>query len=111
MTGRPARQRRRAREGRRGLTTSRPLPSARALPGEQLTLAGAAARSYTLPPMALLRPGTLHKPRTKADDVVIAALQDVFGQFKVDARVAGFSRGPTVTRYEIELGPAAGVEQ
>jgi DNA segregation ATPase FtsK/SpoIIIE, S-DNA-T family len=91
--------------------TSRPLAPSPVLPGEQLTLTGAAAGSYTLPPTALLRPGTPHKPRTKANDVVIAALQDVFEQFKVDAQVAGFSRGPTVTRYEIELGPAVKVER
>jgi DNA segregation ATPase FtsK/SpoIIIE, S-DNA-T family len=90
---------------------SRPLAPSPVLPGEQLTLTGAAAGSYTLPPTALLRPGTPHKPRTKANDVVIAALQDVFEQFKVDAQVAGFSRGPTVTRYEIELGPAVKVER
>jgi len=90
---------------------ARPLAPSPVLPGEQLTLTGAAAGSYTLPPAALLRPGTPHKPRTKANDVVIAALQDVFEQFKVDAQVAGFSRGPTVTRYEIELGPAVKVER
>ncbi len=90
---------------------ARPLAPSPVLPGEQLTLTGAAAGSYTLPPTALLRPGTPHKPRTKANDVVIAALQDVFEQFKVDAQVAGFSRGPTVTRYEIELGPAVKVER
>jgi S-DNA-T family DNA segregation ATPase FtsK/SpoIIIE len=91
--------------------TSRPLTPSPVLPGKQLTLSESAAGSYALPPAGLLRPGTPHKPRTKANDVVIAALQDVFEQFKVDAQVAGFSRGPTVTRYEIELGPAVKVER
>jgi len=68
-------------------------------------------KAYTLPPITLLRPGTPHKTRTKANDTVIAALQDVLEQFKVDAQVAGFTRGPTVTRYEIELGPAVKVEK
>ncbi len=76
---------------------------------EQLPLP--ASGDYRLPPPELLRDGTPARARTKANDAVIAALTDVFRSFDVDAAVTGFSRGPTVTRYEIELGPAVKVER
>jgi DNA segregation ATPase FtsK/SpoIIIE, S-DNA-T family len=88
---------------------SKPVPPSG--PGEQLMLTGAALGGYTLPPMALLRPGSAPKQRTRANDLVVEALSEVFEQFQVGAQVTGFSRGPTVTRYEIELDPAVKVER
>ena len=76
---------------------------------EQLTLAGDV--TYTLPASDNLQPGPPAKERSEANDRVVEALRDVLEQFKIDAEVTGFSRGPTVTRYEVELGSGTKVEK
>jgi S-DNA-T family DNA segregation ATPase FtsK/SpoIIIE len=77
-------------------------------PTTQLALGEGA---YQLPDPKLLREGSAPKARSKVNDAVIEALTQVFSEFSVDATVAGFSRGPTVTRYEVELGQAVKVER
>lgn len=49
--------------------------------------------------------------RSSVNDQVVAALGQVFADFNVDARVTGFSRGPTVTRYEVVLGAGVKVDK
>ena len=76
---------------------------------EQLLLS--ADSTYELPPADLLRAGPPAKAKSKANEAVVAALTEVFLQFEIDAQVTGFMRGPTVTRYEVELGNAVKVER
>ncbi len=82
-----------------------PLPSR----VEQLSLSGNI--SYSLPGNEVLRPGSAHKARSTASDAIVDRLTEVLDQFGIDAQITGYTRGPTVTRYEVELGPAVKVEK
>ena len=57
-----------------------------------------------------MKSGTPPKAKSKVNDTVVESLKEVFEQFGVDAEVTGFMRGPTVTRYEVELGAGVKVE-
>lgn len=66
---------------------------------------------YLLPSEDALVKGPPHKTRSAVNDRVVESLTRVFEQFSIDASVTGFTRGPTVTRYEVEVGPAVKVER
>ena len=66
---------------------------------------------YRLPSASILTPGTPPKARSAANEEVVEALSEVLKQFEVDAKVSGLTRGPSVTRYEIELAPGVKVER
>jgi S-DNA-T family DNA segregation ATPase FtsK/SpoIIIE len=76
---------------------------------EQLELSGDV--QYLLPDSETLKKGSVHKARTDVSDRVVHRLTEVLRQFEIDATVTGYSRGPTVTRYEVELGQAVKVEK
>ena len=79
-------------------------------PSRPVQLVLSSSDSYELPSMELLRTTPPTKGKTKANDQVVSALTEVFAQFEIDCEVTGFMRGPTVTRYEVELGSGVKVE-
>ena len=86
-----------------------PVHSSAPLRSEQQMLSGDIA--YLLPDPGTLRSGSVPKARTIASDAVVGSLMEVLRQFEIDATVTGYTRGPTVTRYEVELGQAVKVEK
>jgi S-DNA-T family DNA segregation ATPase FtsK/SpoIIIE len=94
-------------------------PSGSATPAGSATSSGSATpaapgsravRPYILPSASLLAPGTTPKVKSEANAQIVQAVSSVFKEFGVEAMVVGFSRGPTVTRYEVELAPGVKVE-
>jgi S-DNA-T family DNA segregation ATPase FtsK/SpoIIIE len=94
-------------------TARAPAPSPPPNAGEAvqlaMTLKAEAGGAYTVPPGSLLRRSNARPVDARRLDETAQVLQRTLEQFEVDARVARYTRGPTVTRYEVELGPATKV--
>ena len=60
--------------------------------------------NYELPPLTMLRSGRAAPGNKRTLDQMTRALEHTLQQFGVDAKVARVSRGPTVTRFELQLG-------
>ena len=86
-----------------------PAHSNEPLRAEQTVLTGDI--QYLLPEPQVLKAGSAPKSRTEASDAVVGRLAEVFTNFDIDATVTGYTRGPTVTRYEVELGTGVKVEK
>ena len=103
--GRPGRERDRGRRAARAAAAhaaARPASSSSRCPATSPTRCPATRSSS---------PAACTRRRSKASDDVVARLTEVLEQFDIDAQVTGYTRGPTVTRYEVELGPAVKVEK
>jgi S-DNA-T family DNA segregation ATPase FtsK/SpoIIIE len=90
------------------------LPEPDEVPPEQLEIAlGSAAKgsAWKLPPITLLeRSGTQQVDRRMIEDTG-RTLEKALADHGVETRLVGMVVGPTVTRYELELGPGVKVNR
>ena len=74
-----------------------------------MTLQARAGGVYTTPPESLLRQGHTRLVDPRRLDEIQRILEETLEQFDVKATVPRYTRGPTVTRYEVELDPGVKV--
>ena len=78
---------------------------------QQLAMPVPNVRSYKLPPTELLKSGEAREISTRSIEETTDILEATLEQFDVDASVTGYTAGPTVTRFEIELGSGVKVNR
>lgn len=65
---------------------------------------------YTLPPLSLLREPESRPKRSQAEmQENIDTIESTLEEFGIEANVVEIANGPTITRYEIQLGPGVRV--
>src|SRR5690606_23738441 len=67
-------------------------------------------KRYTLPPLDLFEEGDYSVPQDLTEQLheTSAVLEETLQTFSIEARVTDVTRGPTITRYELE--PAPGIK-
>jgi S-DNA-T family DNA segregation ATPase FtsK/SpoIIIE len=86
---------------------SEPSPTA----PRQLAMPVGHSRSYRLPSADILATAGHREVSQRAIAEMAEVVEATFEQFKVDASVTGHTAGPTVTRFEIELGSGVKVSR
>jgi S-DNA-T family DNA segregation ATPase FtsK/SpoIIIE len=92
----------------------RPAPRIKdvTLPGFGEELPSMPKEGYELPPISLLDPIPAKSKRSPQEMAAnIETLESTLEEFGIDANVVEVATGPTVTRYEIQLGPGIRVNR
>ena len=108
----PADARNRPHRGPAARTRPPAGPAARPADPEQLTIGlGPAAEpgTWRLPPLALLKRSKATEIDRRQVESLGHTLEDALAAHGVETRLVGMTVGPTVTRYELELGPGVKV--
>ncbi len=87
-------------------------PDATATTGQQLSIdlgPATTPSSWRLPPLQLLKKAATAEIDRRSIDAAGRTLEESLSAHGVDTRVVGATTGPTVTRYELELGPGVKV--
>jgi S-DNA-T family DNA segregation ATPase FtsK/SpoIIIE len=88
-----------------------PVAAARAEKSTQMSMSVGSGKAYKLPPIESLSKGDEREISTRSIEEMTGLIEATLEQFSVDASVTGYTAGPTVTRFEIELGPGVKVNR
>ncbi|MFC0554788.1 DNA translocase FtsK [Planotetraspora thailandica] len=87
------------------------LKAMRTPPAPQPKLSAGAENVRQPPPQRLLKSGVPERKHTDVDDAAAKKIEAVLRKARIDAKVAGYTRAPGLTRYEIRLGPTTPAAQ